>query len=145
MTVVRYRPVNGEARSNDFIKLSDILDDLFGNVSGSEAVKSTIKANTSETNDSYIIELFVPGISKDEIKVSVENEILSVVVERKENDEAGYTLREFNFNNMSRSFELPETADLEKISAKHNNGILILTIGKKDTAINKGPRNIDIS
>ena len=97
-------------------------------------------ANISETDKEYKIELVTPGFKKEEIKVDLENETLTISAETKnEKEEKGkrYTRKEFSYGTFNRSFLLPKAANGEKIIAKYEDGLLKLTIPKKEEAINK--------
>ena len=93
--------------------------------------------NILEKNDSYEIELAAPGMKKDDFKLEVEKNILSVVFDKKEADEkeaVEYLQREFEMDGFTRSFTIPETADVEKIKARYDNGILFISIPKMEKA-----------
>ena len=89
--------------------------------------------NINKTDNSYELHLAVPGYSKEQIKLSVEENILnvegSISGETKENE--NYTLKEFNLKGFKRSFILPENADVDNITANANNGILSISIATK--------------
>ena len=91
-------------------------------------------ANVIENDDSFIVELAVPGMTKKDFHVDVENGILKVSCENKvdksENLEH-FTRKEFSYNSFMRTFALPEFTDFEKIKATYQEGILKLTIPKK--------------
>ena len=104
-------------------------------------------ANIIENEKDFMIELAVPGMKKDDFKISLEDDILSINVEQKEvdeKDEKNYTRREFRYDGFCRSFSLPETVDQDKIKADYKNGILSLTLPKMEEAKIKG-REIKIS
>lgn len=90
--------------------------------------------NIIETDNNYAIELSAPGLKKDDFKVEVENGVLNISAETKEEREEegkNYTRQEFSYNAFSRSFTLPENTSEEKIGAKYEDGILKLTLAKK--------------
>jgi len=91
--------------------------------------------NVMEDQDAYRIEMAVPGFSKKEINISMEKNILTISSEREdEKNEEGttYTRREFGFSDFCRSFTLPESVDQENIKADYKNGILAVTLPKKE-------------
>lgn len=91
--------------------------------------------NIKESATDYKIDLAVPGMDKKDFKVEVENDVLTISGEHKEeiNEEGEkLTRREFYFGSFKRSFTLPETSDKENISANYSNGILTITIGKNE-------------
>ena len=100
-------------------------------------------ANVSETDKEYKIELAIPGFKKEEVKINLENEVLSVTAEsktEKEEKTKKYTRKEFSYGSFSRSFQLPKAANSEKIQAKYEDGLLKLEIPKKEEAINKSAK-----
>lgn len=104
-------------------------------------------ANIIENEKDYLIELAVAGMRKDDFRINVEDDILSISVERKEieeKDEKNYTRREFRYDGFSRSFSLPENIDQDGIKADYKNGMLNITLPKSEEAKVKG-REIKIS
>jgi HSP20 family protein len=93
--------------------------------------------NIQENLTNFVIELAAPGLNKENIAIEVEENILKVSSEvtsktETEDTERKFTRKEFNFRNFSRSFTLPETVDVENIAASYENGILLVTIPKKE-------------
>ncbi len=107
-------------------------------------------ANITENGKSFKIEMAIPGMDKKDIKVAVEDNIITISAEketetdRKEDDEK-YTRHEFSYNSFSRSFQLPQTVKADQIEAKCENGVLKLTLPKKEEAISKAKKEIRIS
>ena len=104
-------------------------------------------ANIIENEKDFSIELAVPGMSKKDFNINLEDDILSISSEQKEMNEEkdrNFTRREFRYDSFSRSFSLPETVDQEKIKADYNNGVLIITLPKSEETKIKG-REIKIS
>lgn len=132
--------------------LPEIFDDFFGRgfeTAFEDNFRSTIPAvNIVEGNDNFTIEFAAPGMNKKDFKIDLHNNVLTVSsdkqVEDKE-DKENYMRREFRYSSFSRSFTLPESVDSEKIKAKHENGILSVVIPKKEEAVEKGPKQIEIS
>ncbi|QEC53247.1 HSP20 family protein [Anseongella ginsenosidimutans] len=141
----RYPRVFGTSLSPVF---NELFDDFFGGRSLSGALASKAPAvNVSEDKDSYRVELAAPGLKKEDFKLNVEDNLLSISVEKKEEKdekENGYTRREFNYTNFSRSFTLPETVNTESIKAVYKDGILEIDLPKKEEEKTKN-RVIDIS
>lgn len=117
--------------------LPDWLEDFFSNDINpmtKSRVSSVPMANVYENDEEFKIELAVPGINKEDIKISVENDTLSIKCELEEQDNelAGKCIKnEYSYNSFVRAFELPEIADQTKISAKSENGILTIFVKKK--------------
>lgn len=90
--------------------------------------------NVKENKEDYEIELAAPGFKKENFEISVDNGILSISAEKKEDKtekDDNYTRREFSYNSFSRSFALPENANEDKIAAKYNEGVLRLSVAKR--------------
>jgi len=106
-------------------------DRLFG---FGDAHSTMPKVNVAENDQEYRIEVCVPGMSKKDIHVNVEDNRLILSGEKKEEnkeDKEHYTLQEFRTSSFSRTFILPENADAENIEARFEEGILKLTLKKK--------------
>jgi HSP20 family protein len=105
-------------------------------------------ANVIEHETEYAIELSAPGKKKEDFKVEVEGDFLHVSSERKEEKEdskPNFRRREFSYNYLSRTFRIPENAIGEKVAARYENGILHLTIPKKEASPVKEKRSIEVS
>jgi HSP20 family protein len=93
--------------------------------------------NIHENENAYELELNVPGRNKEDFKLTVENGMLTVSFEKKEENkvEGQKTLRrEFSYQSFTRSFNLDENINADNIQAKYENGILSLTLPKKEQA-----------
>ena len=123
----------------------DWMDSIFSDRPGI----STPAVNVKETDNEFMIEVAAPGLDKKDFKVDVDNNVLSISSEKEykgeEKEEGRYMRREFGYATFSRSFSLPEAVDAEKIKAKHKDGILMITIPKKEEAKRKPPKQIEIS
>jgi HSP20 family protein len=90
-----------------------------------------------ETVDAFIVKADLPGVAESDLDIAVHNNVLTVSGSRQSEerkDGESYALYERQFGSFSRSFQLPELADGERIEAKLDNGVLALTIGKKAEA-----------
>jgi len=105
--------------------------------------------NIKEDADAYKVEVAAPGFEKDDFKVELNHDLLTVSSEKKIENETKegevFTKREFSYQSFSRSFTLPQTADGERIKASYKKGILQITIPKKEEAKQKPARKIEIS
>lgn len=93
--------------------------------------------NVKELDRGFEIHVAAPGIKKEDFKINLEQNVLTISsensTENEEKDENGaFTRREFNYSSFSRAFTLPETADPEKIEAAYEDGILKITVPKKE-------------
>jgi HSP20 family protein len=106
------------------------------------------KVNIKDTPDAFVLDLAAPGMKKTDFKIELEQQLLSVSSELTE-DHMGngesYTRREFSPSSFKRSFTLPDTADDQNIHASYTDGILTITIPKKEEAKKKPARTIKIS
>lgn len=98
-------------------------------------------ANIIKKESEYIVTLAVPGIKKEDIKLNIEKDSLTIKSQLEDNDERNFRLREFNYSNFERSFKLSDDADLDKVSAKVEHGILTIQIPVLENA---GPRKVEI-
>jgi HSP20 family protein len=105
-------------------------------------------ANITESEKDYLIELAAPGLTKKDFKVEMDNGILTISAEKKEEKKegnGGYSRREYSFNSFSRSFTLPENCKSEKIDAKYEDGVLKLVLPKKEITPVKAKKEIAVS
>ena len=128
------------------------MDDFFGmdrypTRYHNNGFKSLPAVNISEGDNEFIIEVAAPGLEKKDFKIDLENDVLTIASVREDNKEETndqYTRREFSYRNFSRSFNLPDTVDAENITAAHKNGILNVSIPKKEEAKAKPARQIAV-
>ena len=94
--------------------------------------------NITETDQAYQVEMAVPGFGKEDFKINLEKDVLSISTEiesaekTEEQPEMNYRMREFGRRNFCRSFSIPEAVDKDGIKAEYNNGILMITLPKKE-------------
>ena len=112
---------------------------------------STLPAvNVRENDNEYYIDVAAPGLKKGDFNVSYDNGRLSISSEQKaeheEKDGEKVTRREFSYQAFQRSFSVPEnTVNADKILAKYDNGILHVTLPKREEAKPKPAKEIKIS
>jgi HSP20 family protein len=104
--------------------------------------------NIKESNDDFEVEVAAPGLTKNDFKIELNHDLLTISSEKEVENEIKegqqFSLREFSYQSFSRSFTLPNTADSEKIGAKYDNGILRIIIPKKEEAKPRPARKIEI-
>jgi HSP20 family protein len=103
--------------------------------------------NIVEGKNDFRIEVAAPGLQKDDFKINLDNNVLTISSEKEEKQEEKderYMRREFSYTSFRRSFSLPQTVEADKISANHNNGVLSISIPKKDEAKVKPAKQIEI-
>ncbi|HKL89953.1 Hsp20/alpha crystallin family protein [Muricauda sp. NFXS6] len=141
MSIVKRNNLFFPSLMNDFVS-----PDWFG---GTEKWNTSVPAvNIKDNTEGFELELAVPGMKKDDFTVEVDNDVLTISSEIKtENEEKNdnYTRKEFSYASFKRAFTLPETVDGSKIDAKYEDGILKLTLPKKQEALPKPKRLIEIA
>lgn len=108
------------------------------------------QVNIKETDENYIVEVAAPGMKKEDFQIELHNNVLTIKSEVKkeseDNTENQYTRREFSYQSFQRSFNLNNrVVDDSKINATYQDGILSLTLAKKEEAKAKPARLIEIS
>lgn len=120
--------------------------DWFGGSNLSKIGFNTPAVNIKETTNDFIIELAVPGLDKEDFNMELDHDVLTISSEIKsEKEENKYTRKEFSYQIFKRSFTLPESVDGASISASYKNGILLVTLPKKEEAKVQPKRLIEIS
>jgi HSP20 family protein len=141
---------------NSFSTLPSLLDDFFsrelfnwGNSNFSSTSTTVPSVNIKETADNYEVEVAAPGMEKKDFKVTLDGNLLTISSAKQQSQEKkedNYTRREFSYQSFQRSFELPKNVvDDDKINARYENGLLHLTIPKREEAKQKAPRTIEIA
>ena len=105
-------------------------------------------ANIIENNDSFLLEIAAPGMKKDDFRINLENSILTISVEiqdEKNEEIKNYTRKEFHYGSFSRSFTLPKTINQDSIEADYQDGILKVTMPKREEAKLETKKEIKIS
>ncbi|MCX8080272.1 MAG: Hsp20/alpha crystallin family protein [Bacteroidia bacterium] len=120
---------------------SDFFDTekFFGNAFPN-AFKNLPAANVKETEKEFKVELSAPGFKKDQLKIEMKDDILTIKGEyqhEKTEEKETYTRREFSQSSFIRNFQLPSSADTDKINAEYKDGILNIHIPKKEEVIKK--------
>ena len=103
--------------------------------------------NLKESDKKIEIELAAPGMKREDFKVEIENDVLMISSEKEEEKEEkkeNYVRKEFNYQAFSRSFNLPETIDENKIEANYKDGILHVVVAKKEGAKKRPVKTIPI-
>jgi len=138
MTLVKFNP-NGNVKKNGLMTGFDgVFDSIFNDTFFSDRMISRVPAvNISESKDHYHVELAAPGLKKEDFKLSLDRNVLSISVEQQaQNDsqERNYNKKEFSYTSFVRSFTLPDHADDNGIEAKYVDGVLCIDIAKREEA-----------
>ncbi len=137
MNLIKFQPRNVRFSPFTFGALDNLITDEYLGGSTLHRHNYIPKVNIAETEQHFIIELAAPGYQKSDFKIEVEKNVLIIKSEVTENANAEnpkYTVKEYNFSSFNRSFNLPESANAEAINAVYNNGILTVSIAKKEEA-----------
>jgi HSP20 family protein len=108
---------------------------------GFPTVRNTMPAvNLSENSNSYTVDVVAPGYKKEDFRLKVNDDVLTISAETKnerseESDGREYSRREYTSSSFTRSFRLPENAKDDSISAKYDNGILQINIPKSEKEV----------
>ena len=134
MTLVNF---NNRTR-NTAPYFNNVFDSLFSDaVSKNKLVDKSPNVNIHENETAYVIELAAPGLKKEDFQINLKKDTLSVWAEvKKEESQVSkdFTRKEFDYSSFARSFNLPDSADGDKITAEYKDGILSINISKKDDA-----------
>ena len=130
------------------VMFNELFNDFFDGVLNNNANKfNTPAVNISEDNENFKLELAAPGLKKEDFKISIDENLLSISAEKKEEKNetnSKFTRKEFSFSSFKRSFTLPEFVDSDKVSAEYHNGVMTLVIPKREEAKPKPTREIKI-
>lgn len=127
----------------------DAFDRGFGLIpTGSSAIGFSPRVDVRETDDAYIMDMDLPGLSEKDVEINLKDRVLSISSiqeakkeEKKTEDGIEYLVRERHSSSFARRFTLPEDIDTEKVEANFKNGVLTVTIPRKAEA---QPRQIQI-
>jgi HSP20 family protein len=127
--------------------LSNLFDDDFFPVL-SNRTSSMPAVNIKENEKSFMLELAVPGMDKKDLKIDINEDVLTISSESKneiEEEKDGYKRKEFSYSSFCRSFFIPENVNREKIVASYKDGILNVELPKMEEEKSKISRQIKIS
>ena len=138
MNLVNYEPFKAMTRLQDemsrFFRSGDLFPAAFdeSSIATSQWLPSV---DIKDEDDKFVIRADIPGVSPKDIEVSMDNGMLTIKGERKteEKDESnGYRRVECSYGSFYRRFSLPDSADAEHVKAKGKDGVLEITVGKKE-------------
>ncbi len=104
--------------------------------------------NIREDEKKFMLELAVPGIDKKDLKIDINEDVLTISSETKNESEEnrdGYKRKEFSYSSFCRSFQIPENVNKDKIEANYKDGILTVSLPKAEEEKNKIARQVKIS
>ncbi|QEC74702.1 Hsp20/alpha crystallin family protein [Mucilaginibacter ginsenosidivorax] len=135
MTLVKF---NNKANNTLMPGFNDVFDSIFNDTFFSDRMVARVPAvNISESENNYHVELAAPGLKKEDFKLNLERNQLTISVEQSadhQDNQKNYSKREYSYSSFMRSFTLPESADHANIEASYIEGILRIDIAKREEA-----------
>ena len=142
-------------KRNEANWLPSVLDDMFktdwmGGTTNASNIGTRIPAvNIMESEDNFMVAVAAPGRSKKDFNIELDNDVLTISSETKQENENNernekFTRREFSYSSFKRAFSLPDSVDSEKISASYKNGVLEISLPKREEAKVQPKRMIEI-
>ena len=156
MTLIRWNPVRDVTGwhpvtdfASEFVNMQHEIDRMFdrfrGGVLDDGSTTTWLPAvDIVENADGYVVKLEVPGVNKNEVKITVQNDVLTVRGERKQEKETkdeNYHRMERSYGSFQRSFTLPSSVKNDKIDASYNDGVLTIGLPKAEEA---KPKEIEV-
>ena len=137
--MMRYDPFRDMARFDPFREIDDLFRELTPTTWRGAEVAARVRMDVTENDQSYLVKAEIPGVNKEDIKVSIHGNQVTLAAEVKEEKTAGDggtghggTLRsERYYGQVQRSFTLPQEVDEDQAEARYENGVLHLTLPKK--------------
>lgn len=129
--------INWKKDEELFPSFSSIIEDFWGKdyVKKMETSTTMPAVNVSETEEAFEVEVAAPGFKKEEFSIKLDNNLLTISSEHKEemeSEERKITRKEFNYTKFTRSFTLPDNVDRDNIDATYTDGLLKLKLLKKE-------------
>jgi HSP20 family protein len=134
--------------------VTDLLDSFFSNWSPRQILPGFFEKNlegnlvpsvdVEETETGYLVKTDLPGLTKEDININVEDGVMTISGEKKretEKKDKHYSRYERSYGKFSRSFSLPNNVDSKKVEAKYHNGVLVVTLTKTEGS---KPRGIEV-
>jgi HSP20 family protein len=153
MALIRWSPARDlTAFPSDILNMQREINRMFDGFFRGEGVDDTSlgasawmpAVDIAEHDDEFVVKLELPGVAKDDVKITMQNNILTVRGEKKQEKESkssNYHRVERSYGSFQRSFTLPATVKSEKIDATYKDGILSVTLPKAEEA---KPKMIDV-
>lgn len=147
MTVVHFKNRPVSAGFNNFMgDVFSTVPSLFRDDLNARGMKHPAPVNIKENAEGYLLEVVAPGLNKEDFKINLEQNMLTIAAEREKETEKAKEKeirREYRFQSFKRSFTFDENVDTENISAKYVNGVLTLNLPKKEE-VKQAPKQITI-
>jgi HSP20 family protein len=138
MTLVKFNSEKNNNKNGLMPGFNNVFDSIFNDTFFSDRMVARVPAaNISESADHFHVELAAPGLKKEDFKLKLERDVLSISVEQSgetQQQERSYAKREYSYSSFVRAFTLPESANAEGIQAKYTDGVLCIDIPKREEA-----------
>jgi len=135
MTLVKF---NKQPNNSLMPGFNDVFESIFNDTFFSDRMVARVPAvNISESENNYHVELAAPGLKKEDFKLNLERNQLTISVEQSsdnQDNQKNYSKREYSYSSFVRAFTLPESADDSQINASYIDGILRIDIAKREEA-----------
>jgi HSP20 family protein len=135
MTLVKFNNNHNNALLPGF---NDVFESIFNETFLNDRMVARVPAvNISESENNYHVELAAPGLKKEDFKLNLDRNTLTISVEQSadhQDNQKNYSKREYSYSSFVRSFTLPESADYSQIDATYIDGILRIDIAKREEA-----------
>ena len=138
-------------KRNSTLGFPSVLDEFFrpdwnGGVQNFHTTLPAVNIKEKDTN--YELAFYAPGFKKEDFNIEVQQKSLIISSEKQfenENNNEKYSLKEFSYSSFKRIFNLPESIDIEAIKANYENGVLHISLPKREDVLQKSRRLIEIS
>lgn len=152
MSLIRWNPARELSWPSDLSSMQREINRMFDNLFRGEMIDDgsfglsmwTPAVDITEQDNEYVVKVELPGVSKDDVKITIESNILTVRGEKKQEKntkQGNYHRLERSYGSFQRSFTLPSTVKSEGIDAVYKDGILTITVPKAEEA---KPKQIDV-
>jgi len=153
MTLARFKPereLSAWSPFRDLVSMQRevgrLFDGLFSDVeaNGNYAASWSPRADVSEDSESYVIKAELPGVIKNDVKITLHENVLTITGEKKQEKEEkdrNFHRIERSYGSFERSFSLPNGVKTEKIDAAYKDGVLTVTLPKVEAA---KPKEIEV-
>lgn len=149
MTLVRWNPARDLMRfPSDIFRMQREIDQLVDSVFRRDTDEDLFPSvwspavDVAESDNEYLVKVELPGINKEDVKVTVQDSVLTILGEKKQETEAkNYHRVERSYGSFQRSFTLPSTVKADKVDATFKDGVLTIALPKAEEA---KPKEIDV-
>lgn len=151
MSLIRWNPTRYAAWPSDVVSMQREINNMFDRFFGDDVATDSAKLTTwapavdiAEHDDEYVVKVELPGVAKDEVKITLESNILTISGEKRQDKESkkeNVHRMERVYGSFQRSFTLPSTVRSEKIDAFFRDGILNISLPKAEEA---KPKQIEV-